>query len=70
MSEVKIVYRLNNSQRMAICDLIVQYMATLRNPNNVLPERFVDCSTGDDEGLEPVQLLNIFMDVSEVEQTS
>ena len=68
MTQIRLVYRLTNSQRMALCTLITEYMATLRDPRNVLPERFIDCSIADDEGLSPVELLNVFMDVSEREE--
>ena len=67
MSDTKIVYRLTNSQRMALCTLILEYAMKLRDDRNVLPERFIDCSVENDEGLTPFDLLNIFMDTSEIE---
>lgn len=70
-SEVKFVYRISNSQRMALCTLIHEYMMTLQSPRNVMPERFVDCSVPDDEGLiSPEDLLKVFVDTSETEDTS
>lgn len=67
MSEVKLVYRLSNSQRMALCTLIHEYMMKLNDDKNVLPERFIDCSVANDEGLAPADLLGVFMDTSERE---
>lgn len=67
MTSTLFIYHLNNSQRMALCTLITEYMAKLRDDHNVLPERFIDCSELDDEGITPVDLLNIFMDMPEME---
>lgn len=67
MSEIKFVYRLTNSQRMALCTFLHEYWQKLQDDRNVLPERCVDVSVLDDEGISPMDLVSIFVDTSESE---
>jgi hypothetical protein len=64
---LKFVYRLTNSQRMALCTFLVEYTREMLEPDSTLAQVSIDCTICPNPETTPTDLLNIFMDSSEIE---
>lgn len=64
---LKLVYRLTNAQRMALCGFLVEYTRAMLEPDSNLAQVFVNCSEVPSVELTPTDLLNIFMGSDEME---